>query len=185
MRKILLLLAFLSATAASAQVGYRVRPFFWGNGTWLGYPVVWGGYYSNYFYNSAGYWGNPYYNYWNNPYYSGYSYYSYYNYNTYYASFGVISYSVEKDTWGSSWGQSNKSLAMTVANNYCSADNCKPVVWVQGGCAVLTTSASTKRVGWGIGNTHEAATQAGKNACIDEKGVALADCQERAWICTC
>lgn len=172
MRKLFCLIALFLSMSASASTAFY-HPYYYYFGTWSGYPVGWG-----YVFHPtwpADYWGNLGWN--------GYSYFPFFNYGTVYASYAVISYSPVADTWGSSWGQVSRNMASRVANSYCGDAACKPVVWVQGGCAALMTSSSTSRVTWGTGVNREAAVYAASRAC-HSNGSGQNDCTERAWVCS-
>ena len=173
MKKILSIIAFLFSTSLFAYGVYGYYPYYYNYSVYSGYPIGWG-------YVSYPYWPA---NYWYNPGWNGYSYYSYNNYQPNYVSYGVISYSPEKDVWGSSWAQPNRFQATNVANNNCNDTTCKPVVWVQGGCAVLMTSHSTKRVTWGTGTSRSNAFYAAETVC-KSGAQSPTDCKESAWICT-
>ncbi|MCX6124768.1 MAG: DUF4189 domain-containing protein [Proteobacteria bacterium] len=123
--------------------------------------------------------------YWNYPQWNGYSYYSYYNYQPYYASFAVISYSASGDTWGSAWGQPSRAAATSYAYQNCNQADCRPVVWVQGGCAAIATSKATGRVAWGTGYNQGQALQYAYSSCQQNPGGAVpTDCTNRAWVCS-
>jgi len=168
MKKLLAAAAFLMASTAFAY-----GPFYFHYIAASGYPGMWG--YVPWMYTPG---------YWYYPNYSGFSYYPVFNYQPRYASFGSIAYSPSTDTLGSSWGQPNFNVAVNVASQNCGVSDCQPVVWVQGGCAVVTTSKSAKRVTWGTGTTRMAAFQASLGACVDANGDQAQDCAERAWVCS-
>ncbi len=173
MKKILSLVALFFSTSLFAYGFYGYTPYYYHYTVYGGYPIGLG-------YVSYPYWPA---NYWSNIGWNGYSYYSYYNYQPYYASFGVISYSPQSDSWGVSWAQPNRFQATIAANTNCNDSSCRPVVWVQGGCAVLMTSHSTRRVTWGTGTTRGHAAYAAAQVCQSGPQVP-ADCNERAWVCT-
>lgn len=146
------------------------------NGFHGGVPVGWG-------YIVSGYWPI---NYWLYANWNGYSYYPYYNYRPYYASYSVIAYSPEKGKYGVSWGGTSRESATKAAEAFCGDETCKPVVWVQGGCAALMVSNERKIFTWGTGNDRGAAVFAAKSACgrRDANGVAAKDCKPLAWSCS-
>lgn len=124
-------------------------------------------------------------NYWVNPYYNGYSYYPYYNYAPYYASFAAISYSASRDAFGYSFNQGSRYSATMGANNFCGGGDCRPVVWVQGACAVAVTSASTRRLTWAYSDSVEGAKSWALNSCAnDGSSTGANDCVARVWICS-
>lgn len=172
MKKLLYLFAFLWSVNGRAQGYFFNNSLYYHSGFYNGYPISWG--YVHYPNWPGNYWGNLAWN--------GYSFYPYFNYQPYYQTYAVISYSSATDTWGSSWGQVSREMAAVTANSYCGHDTCRPVVWVQGGCASLMTSASTKRVSWGIGSSTSAASMAARNACV--MGGQASDCAVRAWVCS-
>ena len=168
-RHLLILISLLFAPSAFAFDHYFF-PYI----SAFGHPGVWG--YVPWTYAPVGYW---YY-----PNYSGYSFYPYYNYQPRFATYGAISYSRATDTFGTSWGQPNFASGVNAANMYCGVGDCQPVVWVQGGCAVVTTSPSAQRISWGLGVNRMEAFQASLSACVYPDGRRAPDCYERAWTCT-
>ncbi len=116
------------------------------------------------------------------PYY-GYSYWPYYNYFVYYASYGAISYSLSTGAVGWSWGNATQQGAFDRANGYCAQSDCRPVVWVQGGCASVATSSDRSRLGWGYDGSRHSAQSRALRACQAGAG-APADCAVLAWVCS-
>ncbi len=121
--------------------------------------------------------------YWNMPVYSGYSLWPYYDYQPYYATFAVISFSVKTGRYGVAYGQPSRDDASKSANNACQAEDCQPVVWVQGGCAVVVTSVSQEKVTWSYGNSTSIALNGAMDAC-KMNGNAANDCKGLAWACS-
>lgn len=56
--------------------------------------------------------------------------------------FGAISYSTTTTRWGISWNQPTLGNAEYVARANCGAYDCRTAVWVQTGCAALSTGFS-------------------------------------------
>lgn len=169
MKRIFVIISFLFATSAFSYV-----PYYFNYTTILGFNGAWG--YVPWVYAPNGYW---YY-----PNYSGYSFYSNYGYEPRYSTYGAISYSHSTGNMGYSWGQSYFRAAVNVANNNCRAVDCEPVVWVQGGCAVVTASDSAQHITWGVGTNRREAFHASLRACVGADGRRAPDCTQRAWICT-
>ena len=169
MKKALLALSLLMSSSAFA------------NGTWYYYFVG--------TYGVPGAFGYAYApmmprGYWLLPNYNGWSFYSYYNYLPRYSSFATISYSASTDSFAGSWGQPSFAAAVSTAQTYCGKSDCQPVVWVQGGCAVATTSKSTQKLTWGVATDRYTAFQNSLNACTTADGRRAPDCVERAWVCS-
>lgn len=124
-------------------------------------------------------------NYWANAYYNGYSYFPYYNYLTYYSTFAAISYSPATDVFGYAFNEPSRSSAANRANNYCGVGDCRPVVWVQGACAVVVTSASTQRLTWAYDNSVAGAQSWALNKCANNgNSPRVTDCVARVWTCS-
>jgi Domain of unknown function (DUF4189) len=157
------------------HVNADVNGIFYYNGYNVGVPYGYG-----YF--------NPYnwpVNYWVNPYYNGYSFYPFYNYAPYYASFAAISYSPSRDVFGYSVNESSRNSATYTANNFCGVGDCRPVVWVQGACAVAVTSASTRRLTWAYNNSIQGANFWALKSCAnDGSSTGVTDCVARVWVCS-
>jgi hypothetical protein len=122
--------------------------------------------------------------YWLYPNHNGWSFYSYFNFHPRYATYASISYSPSLDTFAGSWGQASFYNAVAVAQGLCGRPDCKPVVWVQGGCAVATTSKSEQKLTWGVGFNRASAFQNSLSACTTTDGQRAPDCVERAWVCS-
>ena len=75
-----------------------------------------------------------------------------------YGTFAAIAYSPQTGAYGYSWNQPNRAWAERVAMSHCRAYDCRPVVWVSGGCAAISRSIyTTMRYGWGYaGNRYQA-----------------------------
>lgn len=125
-------------------------------------------------------------NYWSISTWNGYSYASYLNRQFYYPSFGTISYSASKDIFGGSWGQQSRHAAERVSDFYCGEFDCRPVVWVQGGCAAVVTSKSFGRVAWGTALNDQSAWYTAEQACMkpNTAGDVPSDCIRRHWVCS-
>lgn len=111
----------------------------------------------------------------------GYSYWPYFGYQTYYASFGAIAYSKSTGEVGMSWSQSTRKRAEEDAVTYCGKEDCKPVLWVQGGCAALTKSEKTSAMGYAYYPDKYEAQLYAMRACKRSKAE---DCKQLAWVCS-
>lgn len=116
----------------------------------------------------------------NDPTFYGYSYYSFYNYQPYYATYGVIAYSKDTDRIGLAWGSATRGEAVSNALDYCNAADCRPVVWVQGGCAAIATNVAAERLGWGVANSKYLAASIASRECKSPG----APCIRRAYVCS-
>jgi Domain of unknown function (DUF4189) len=179
-----ILCLFLAAPSEASPGGGRVPPGAFhdhpGVKEFYGYPLAygwWGGY--PYYY---GYWGWPNYAYY--PYGYGYSFYSYYDYEPYYATYAAISYSPTKDTVGYSTGRPSLSSADEEANSFCGAADCKTVIWVQGGCAVLTTNTKEHRMGYAYAYDVYTAEERAMFACRSGSKTSPGSCVQQAWVCS-
>lgn len=113
----------------------------------------------------------------------GYSFLPYYYYSPYYASVGAISYSVETDRVGLAWGHSTIESAAYASKKYCAEEDCRSVVWVQGGCAAIAVSEEQTRVAWGYADSkHAAQSYALKSCRIGVQGEE--QCSVRGWLCS-
>jgi hypothetical protein len=125
--------------------------------------------------------------YWNNAYWNGFSYFSS-NYRSFprKALYAAISYSPEQDVIGGSWQQVSREKATEVANSFCGDETCRPLVWVQGGCAAVVTSKSEERASWGTGINRKSAWLAALHSCRlrNKDGEKPHDCTERGWVCS-
>lgn len=111
----------------------------------------------------------------------GYSYYPYFGYAVRYSTFGAIAYSPSTGRKGWSWGNSDQASAQIGAVNFCGVADCTPVVWVQGGCAAIATSATGGNLGWGYdAGRYQSRTRA-LAAC---RASGYADCEVQAWVCS-
>lgn len=115
-------------------------------------------------------------------YFYGYSFYNYYpGYPTRIPTFGALAYSIKTDSIGQGWGYSSRDAAAERATTACNASDCAPVVWVQGGCAAIATSAEGKSLGWGYDSSKYGARSRALQAC---RQGGHADCVARAWVCS-
>ncbi len=151
---------------------YYGRPYahgYWGWG--VGYPPI---VYSPYYYGGYSY--APYYGYPNYPY-AG-----YYPYPTYQPdpTYGAIVYSSTTDTVNYAYGYYSQGEATSAAQAGCGAD-CQPVVWVQGGCAALVTSAEKQQASWAYSSSKSHAKSTAVRGC---RAKGATDCSVRAWVCS-
>lgn len=168
--------AMVPATSARANTTTfaGVMPFYF-NGYYSGVPYGYG------YFNPLA-WPVSY---WTNPILNGYSYYSYYNYLPFYVSFAAISYSPSADVFGYAFNEGSRQNAVWSANRYCGVADCRPVVWVQGACAVVVTSASTGRLTWAYDNTISRAEAWAVRSCENKgDGTRVTDCVARVWTCS-
>ncbi len=128
----------------------------------------------------AGWGWYPYTSYWNYPVY-GYSYYPYYNYAPYYATYGSIAYSPKNNVFGVAWTYNSQNGATNAASANCGVDDCKPVVWVQGGCAAAAQSVEGQKISWGYHTTKHQAVSNAMRACKYGK---TPGCKAAAWVCS-
>lgn len=115
----------------------------------------------------------------------GYTYWPYYQ-QPRYSTYAAISYSRSTDHYGLAWGDYTRSEAIHEANGYCDAKDCKPVVWVQGGCAAISAGEKGKGMGWAYHSDKLTAEQYAHLAC--KRGTRGANppvlCKQRAWVCS-
>lgn len=115
----------------------------------------------------------------------GYTYWPYYQ-QPRYATFAAISYSKSTDRFGVAWGESTRSEAISDATGYCGEGDCQPVVWVQGGCAAVSSGEKGASLGWAFHTERWVADQYANTAC--RRGSVGANpkilCKQRAWVCS-
>lgn len=159
MKKVLLGIFLLLAFTTSAKA--HSLPYFgywgWGTGVVVTYP--------NYFYGYSFY--NPY------PVYPVYP--------IYIPTYGALSYSTKTDTVGQAWGYPSRDAASESAMRGCNASDCAPVVWVQGGCAAIATSAEGRNLGWAYAPSKYEARNRAMRGC---RQGGHTDCVPRAWVCS-
>lgn len=146
------------SSKAEAQVGWYTGPN-WGWGIFP--PTIWNQVFVPY----------------------GYSYYPYYDYQPYYATFAAISYSAENDSFGLAWGEPTRSDALSDAKAYCAKEDCKPAIWVQGGCAAIATGPKGTVMGGAYASDRITAQTYAHQACLRESHGTV-KCKLRAWICS-
>ena len=125
--------------------------------------------------------------------YPGYSYWRYYNYRPYYATYGAIAFSEKTRRVGYSWGRRSLRSAKIASVDFCGADDCKSVVWVQGGCAAIAISeaalsepieeggAANLSLSWGYATSKYKTRRYAMRAC---KQGAKVGCKIVAWTCS-
>lgn len=113
----------------------------------------------------------------------GYSYWGYFNYQPYYASFGAMSYSPSNDSFGLAWGLPTRTEALDDATAYCAKDDCKPAIWVQGGCAAIASGPNGTPMGGAYAIDRITAQTYAHQACRRESRGTV-KCKLRAWICS-
>lgn len=115
----------------------------------------------------------------------GFSYYPYYRslrrFHRRYTSFAAISYSPATQKFGVAWGNRSRGQAQKNANGYCGEKDCKPVVWVRGGCAAIAKSDKSDKVGWGYHTSKHRARSYAIRGC---KQNAEEGCKVLAWACS-
>lgn len=162
---------FLIFSGVKAEAGF----YYWNpyhgsvivNGSWLGWGLFGNVWPATYYYPTF-------------PVY-GYSYWSYYNYQPYYASYGAIAYSESTGEVGVSWNASTRQAAQEDAIAYCGEEDCKPAVWVQGGCGALSKSATTGALGYAYYSTRYQAQNYANRGC---RRSGSKDCKPLAWVCS-
>lgn len=112
----------------------------------------------------------------------GFSYYPYFGYLPYYATFGAIAYSPATGQTGWAWGSATRYAAEAGAIDYCAAPDCRSIVWVQGGCAAVATSANEGQLGWGYDSARYRARSRALRACRASGG--NPGCHVKAWVCS-
>jgi hypothetical protein len=112
----------------------------------------------------------------------GFSYYPFFGPLVRYATFGSISYSISTGRTGWSWGDATLEGSVSNANQFCGVPDCRGVVWVQGGCAAVSTSADGSRLGWGYDGSRSQAQSRSLRACRAGSRGAL--CTGKAWVCS-
>ncbi len=115
------------------------------------------------------------------PYY-GYSYWPYYDFAVYYATYGAISISKSTGAVGVSFRHDSREGAFNDANGYCGSEDCRPVVWVQGGCGAIAATADKAAFGWGVATSKYAARSRAMRGCKASGG--KKDCRIAAWVCS-
>lgn len=122
--------------------------------------------------------------YWYGPYHVGYGYGYGYGYGFVYPripTYGAIAYSPAAKVGGFAWGQPSLAAASSQAENFCGAADCRAVVWVQGGCAAISTSPVGNALGWAYASTKMAAATLANRSCLQSGG---RNCQPRGWVCS-
>ncbi|MBI1862181.1 MAG: DUF4189 domain-containing protein [Deltaproteobacteria bacterium] len=145
--------------------GYRYAPVahhYLHNNAWVG----WGGF---------GWWGGPIVRV---PVY-GYSYTPVYYYPRYIPSYGALAFSMETGKYGFSNGAPYRRTAEETAIYQCGASDCRSIVWVQGGCAVIAYSQETKSIGWAYADSKYMAQRLAVRGCA----VGSRDCTPVAFTC--
>lgn len=167
---------FVRADELSSDPSLQVKGHFTGETLWQGIP-------SRHGHMRIFSWPP---NYWSISAWNGSSYASFLNRQFYYPTFGSISYSASKDILGGSWGQQTRYAAAQVSNFYCGEFDCKPVVWVQGGCAAVVISKNFGRIAWGTALNESGAWYTAEQACNqpNSAGEFPSDCQRRNWVCS-
>ncbi len=153
------------------------------------YPYIYRGLHAGYYYGYGWYpivggvWNWPGYSPGWHPY--GYTYYPYYNYQPYYSTFGAIAYSPSTGQYGFSYRAVNQSQAVQAAINYCGANDCSSVVWVQGGCAAAAVGKATEdgdnNISWAYDTSRIRARNMALQAC---RNAGNAQCDLLAWTCS-
>ena|SRR3989338_4382194 len=104
-----------------------------------------------------------------------------YHYFAAHASFGAIAYSPATQKAGYSSGHRSRTAASAAAEAFCGAPDCRMVVWVNSGCAAISTSRETHSLGWAYAKTRDRAIHFANYACRQHGGL---DCDMRAWVCS-
>lgn len=108
----------------------------------------------------------------------GYSFVNYYTYRP--LPYAAIAYSRSADKFGYSWGDWDRSRSEANALWACAEADCVSVVWVQGGCAAVSTRVAEGRLGWGYAVD---LYRAKANALRGCRRGASGPCEIRAWAC--
>lgn len=127
----------------------------------------------------------------------GYSYWGYWNYEPYYATYGAIAYSKATGQFGFAYAHNSRRAAERDAVNYCGEEDCKSVIWVQGGCGALAKSpaipavpasegveaveAVDARMGYAYASNKLDAQRYAMRGCKRSGGEA---CKQLAWVCS-
>ena len=113
----------------------------------------------------------------------GFTYLPYHQNRPYYSRFGAVAYSVHTKNVGLAWNHNTLNEAVAQALSFCGVGDCRPVVWVQGGCAALAVNRVSTRIGWSYADSQLRATTGALRACHSgENGSAR--CNIEAWICS-
>ncbi len=104
-----------------------------------------------------------------------------YSYRVHPSSFGAISYSSSTGAVGYSYSAFSVSQAQNIANQYCGAVDCRPVVWVQGGCASAAVDEVSGTLGWSFAANRGQAVHWALQSCQNRAGVR---CESLAWTCS-
>lgn len=97
------------------------------------------------------------------------------------STFGAIAYSPSTQKAGYSSGHRSRVAAFSAAEAFCGAPDCRTVVWVNSGCAAVSTSSETQSLGWAYAKTRDRAIHFANYACRQHGGL---DCDMRAWVCS-
>lgn len=111
----------------------------------------------------------------------GNSYWPYYNYQPLYSTYGAISYSQSTGYFGVAWGQTSRYRAQYEATQYCGQKDCKPAVWVQGGCAALAQGPESGALGYSYHTDKYLARAYAMKGC---QRSGQRDCVPLAWVCS-
>lgn len=110
----------------------------------------------------------------------GNAYYPYYQYEPYYPTYGAIAYSKTTKRVGISYNHSTRADAEKDAVGYCGEEDCKPTVWVAGGCGALAGSAEGQ-LGYAYAADKYYAQSYAMRGC---KQGGTKDCKQVAWVCS-
>ena len=98
-------------------------------------------------------------------------------------SWGAISWSPSTGHSGIAWGQFSQSAALNTANFQCGSADCRPVVWVAGGCAAIAVGQDSNQrsfVGWGWHFNRAQAESYALQGCAHQ----AQSCQVHSWVCS-
>jgi hypothetical protein len=119
---------------------------------------------------------------WWSPY--GISYWNHRGRHPRFETFGAIAYSPETGRYGYAYQAMSRRDAAMRAVSYCGASDCAPVVWTQGGCAVVSVNEQTKGVSFGVSYRKDIARENSHNACESSKENEEQTCRDIAWVCS-
>jgi hypothetical protein len=172
-----------SAQPAQVQVNAQAGTYGFAQGTYAGgvYLGVGYGYYDPWalyspWYGAVDYFGNLYGFY-------------YYPWNYYRPTFAAIAWSPSTNSSGYSYLSYTREDALSSAVAYCGQEDCRPVVWVAGGCAAIAVGHQNALpggdperplIGWGYHTSRVSARRLAMRGCRNGS----TDCRVHSFVCT-
>ena len=97
------------------------------------------------------------------------------------ASVAAIAFSPSTGNTGWSFNHFQQNSAEQSAINFCDAEDCEAVVWVQDGCAAIATTPELASVSWAYERTKLVAQLQARASCQEAGGE---QCSVEAWVCS-